>query len=206
MADRFAVFVDGVDVDLLEGLDNERRRQKAVQAINKIARDARAEAARKVLRQVALPASYVAPGNNRLYVSKQANNRSLEARITAQGRATSLARFVQGPAKINTAGIHLTIQPGHARFLKRAFLIRLPGKDGRTDAGAGNLGLAVRLGPGEALRNKNYSRRVASSLYVLYGPSVAQVFRDNQDEGVATDIAPGVANKLADEFRRLLDL
>lgn len=206
MADRFVFFADGVDVDLLEGVDNDKRRLKAVQALNKVARDARADIAKRILRQVALPSSYVQPGNHRLYVSKQAQKNSLEARITARGRATSLARFAVGPQKVNAEGVTVKVHPGQAQVLKRAFMIRLPGRGGSTDLGAANLGLAVRLRPGETLRNKNFARRVASGLYVLYGPSVAQVFRDNQDEGVATDAAPGVANDLLREFLRLMDL
>lgn len=205
MAERFLIFADGVDVDLLEGVDNESRRLSAVQALNKIARDARAMAATRILQQVALPESYVQPGGHRLYVSKQATKRSLEARITARGRATSLARFVEGNPSLHAEGLHIRVQPGRSTFLRRAFLIRLPGVGGSTDAGLGNTALAVRLGPGGTLRNKSFARRVASGLYVLYGPSVAQVFRDNQDEGVANDMAPEVVEKLTVEFSRLVD-
>lgn len=202
----FALFADGVDIDLLEGLDDKSRRLAAVRAINKIARDARTEAARRILQQIAVPASYVQPGEKRLYVSREASSNSLEARITARGRAMSLARYVVGSPKPGVAGVTVRIHPGLATYMRRAFLINLPGVGGSTDAGLSNRGLAVRLKPGDSLRNKNFSRRVASGLYVLYGPSVAQVFRDNADEGVANEMTPSVAQKLADEFTRLLDV
>ena len=96
MAQQFAVFIDGLESDLLEGLDTKGRRLAAVRALNRVARDARAEAARKIRDQVNLPARYVAPSQQRLYVSKKAQGSSLEARITARGRATSLAQFLQG--------------------------------------------------------------------------------------------------------------
>jgi hypothetical protein len=201
----FALFADGVDVDLLEGVDDKSRRLAAVRAINKIARDARTEAARRILQQIAVPASYVQPGERRLYVSREANSNSLEARITARGRATSLARYVVGNPKTAVAGVTVRVHPGLSTYMRRAFLINLPGVGGSTDTGLANRGLAVRLKPGDTLRNKNYARRVASGLYVLYGPSVAQVFRDNADEGVANEMAPSVAQKLANEFLRLIE-
>lgn len=203
---RFAVFLDAVESDVLSGLDNASRRRAAFQAINKAARDARAEAARRIRGQVNLPASYVSPSNKRLYVSKKAQGSDLEAVITAQGRATSLARFATNRNRVGKAGVYVQVKPGAVRFMRRAFVIRLPGVDGRTDPGLGNLGLAIRLRPGERLENKLQARRVENGLYVLYGPSVSQVFRANDGEGVANDIAPSVARDLESEFLRLLDL
>jgi hypothetical protein len=137
-------------------------------------------------------------------VSKQATRNDLEAKITARGRITSLARLVQGNPTPNAAGVYVEVQPHKIKFLKRAFVIRLPqGTNSVTDT-AHNLGLAVRLKPGKVLNNKLTARRVASGLYVLYGPSVSQVFRANDDSGVANDMAPGVADHLMAEFLRLL--
>lgn len=200
----FAVFLDGVELDLLREIDTAARRRAAVQAINKVARDARAQAARLIREQVNLPARYVSPAQKRLYVSKQAQGSSLEARITAQGRASSLAQFVTGPARPGKAGVYVEVQPGKARFMRRAFLIRLPqGTSPVTDTKF-NLGLAIRLRPGERLENKVSARRVEKGLYVLYGPSVNQVFRANDNSGVANDIAPDTAARLEAEFLRLL--
>lgn len=205
MADQFAVFMDGLEVDLLEGLDSKSRHRAAVRAINKIARDARAEAARKIRDQVNLPARYVSPSQKRFYVSKQAQGRSLEARITAQGRATSLAQFIPGGARKGQRGVHVEVAPGKARLMKKAFVIPLRQGNASVDTKY-NLGLAIRLRPGERLQNKTFAKRVESGLYLLYGPSVSQVFRANDGTGVASDMAPEVANDLTAEFLRLLDI
>lgn len=202
----FAVFFEGLDVDLLGGIDSKSRRLAASRAINKAARDARSRAAALIRDQVNLPASYVSPGNKRLYVSKNASQENLEARITAQGRATSLARFTQGSPKAGKPGVFVEVSPGKARFMKRAFLIKLPqGNSGVTDSRY-NLGLAIRLRPGEVIRNKAFSKKIDRGLFALYGPSVNQIFRANSGKGVASDMAPEVANKLTDEFLRLLDI
>lgn len=206
MMSKFAVFVDGVELDLLAGLDTESRRVAAVRAINKVARDARAQAARLIRNEVNLPARYVSPAQRRLWVSQQAKGNKLEARIEAQGRATSLAQFVSGNSKPGKPGVYVEISPGKARFLKKAFLIKLPqGASPVTDTKF-NLGLAVRLKPGETLKNKISARRVEKGLYVLYGPSVNQVFRANDGEGIANEMTPSVAGKLEAEFIRLLGL
>lgn len=201
---QFAVFAEGIELDLLSELDSKARRSAASKALNKIARDARSEAAKRILRQVALPASYVQPGNRRLYVSKPATANSLEARITAQGRATSLARFMTGGAKPGgRGGVTVAVKPGQARFMRRAFVMRLRAGNQFTDTQF-NLGLAIRLRPGESLQNKLRARKVENGLYLLYGPSVDQIFRDNSGEGVANDIAPQTADALAAEFARLI--
>ena len=203
---QFAFFADGLEVDLLEGFSTEQRRLAAVRAINKIARDARAQAAKMIRNEVNLPARYVSPSEGRLAVTKQANGSNLEARIMARGRATSLAQFVSGSAKPNVQGVHIEVAPGKARFLRRAFLIRLPQGNSPVTDTKFNLGLAVRLKPGDTLRNKITARRVEKGLYLLYGPSVSQVFRANDGDGIANEMTPGLEAKLRDEFLRLLRL
>jgi len=204
MAEQFAVFMDGLEVDLLDGLDSKSRKLAATRALNKAARDARAEAARKIRDQVNLPARYVSPSQKRLYVSKKANSRSLEARITAQGRATSLAQFIVGGGRRGQGGVYVEVAPGKARLMKKAFVIPLRAGNVLTDTQY-NLGLAIRLRPGETLNNKMFAKRVESGLYLLYGPSVSQVFRSNDGSGVASSMTPEVAKDVADEFLRLLD-
>jgi hypothetical protein len=173
----------------------------AVQAINKVARDQRAEAARRITDQINVPKSYVSPAGGRLVVSQQAQRTSLEARITARGRPTSLARFSRGtPGK---AGVTVEVKPGQSSFMRRAFLIRLPQGSALTDTRF-NLGLAIRLRPGERLQNKVRQVKLDNGLYLLYGPSVQQVFLDNQGRGVADDLAEPTADYLEAEFARLL--
>lgn len=202
--DQWAVFVEG-----LESLSDIEKatpsvRLAAVRAINKITRDGRVELARMILKEVNFPASYVGPQNKRLYVSKQATRNELEGRITARSRATSLARFVTGqPGK--GQGVRVQVTPGKSRFMKKAFLIKLPAGSAGVDTKY-NMGLAIRLRPGEALKNKRTARRMANGLYLLYGPSVDQVFRAEDGDGVANDIAPDLAAKLEREFLRLLEI
>jgi len=203
---KFAVFVEGLELDLLGGIDTSSRRLAATRAINKVARDARSKAARLIRNEVNLPARYVSPAQRRLWVSKSATQNSLEARIEAQGRATSLAQFVRGAPRAGKPGVYVEVAPGKARFLKKAFLIKLPqGASPVTDTKF-NLGLAVRLRPGESLKNKISARRVEKGLYVLYGPSVNQVFRANDGQGIANEMSPDVARRLEAEFLRLLGI
>lgn len=201
----FAVFAEGLS-DLESFADLKRDiRLAATRAINKVARDKRSRAARTIRSEVNFPASYVAPGQKRLYVSKQANRGDLEARITARGRPTSLARFAQNTGKTGKPGVYVQVAPGKSRYMKRAFLIKLPQGASLTDTQF-NLGLAIRLRRGETLQNKVSARKIASGLYLLYGPSVDQVFRSNSGAGVANDMVPEIERDLSAEFLRLLDL
>jgi len=205
MADTYAVFAEGItNLQEFDSLKDEIK-MWAVQAINKTAESSRTRAARLIRSEVNFPASYVNPGEKRLYVSKKAQRADLEARITARTRATSLARFVVGgPSKI-TEGVQVMVHPGKARLMRRAFLIKLRSGKSEIDT-KNNLGLAVRLKPGETLRNKTDAQKLDRNLYLLYGPSVAQVFRARDDSGVASDMSPEVVKDMEREFLRLVEL
>lgn len=191
--------------DVLGNLDDSKRTKLLSQAVNKTARDARVALARAVQAEVAFPNSAVSAQDERLYISKYASPASLKAVITARGRATSLARFATTKPKVNTPGVTVEVEPGSPRFMARAFLIKLPqGTSPITDTQF-NLALAVRLPKGQTLKNKNASR-VSRGLYVLYGPSVAQVLENNAGTGVAKDMAPEIAGDLSAEIVRLLEL
>lgn len=202
---QFDVEVDGLATFNLDGLSKRKIRTAAYRAINRGARDGRARAARMIREQVNLPASYVSPSERRLSVTQQANAGSLQAKITARARNTSLSRFVQGSPRPNRAGLYVEVAPGKVRFMKRAFLIRLPQGSALTDTKF-NLGLAIRLRKGERLENKRFARRIASGLYVLYGPSVDQIFRASDGRGVASDITPEIEEIIQREFFRQLNL
>jgi hypothetical protein len=60
-----------------------------------------------------------------------------------------------------------------------------------------NIGLAIRLKPGETIRNKREMVAFSKGLYLLYGPSVGQVFDD-----VAIDMEPMLSDRMEDEFVR----
>ena len=205
MADRYAVFVEGITgLDEAAGM-GERVKVAAYQAINRTTERGRAQAAREIRDEVNFPARYLSPGEKRLFVSKKAQRADLEGRIRARTRATSLARFVTGSVEPHKAGVRVEVAPGKARFLKRAFLVKLRAGSASIDT-RNNLGLAVRLKPGEVLRNKSDVRKLDRNLYLLYGPSIDQVFRARDGSGVAEDISPDLSSFLEREFLRLMEL
>lgn len=202
----WAVFAEGDLADTFKNLSPQRIAKLRAMAINTTAKHARAVAARDIRDQVNLPARYVSEGDKRLYVAQYATETRGEAVVRAAGRPTSLARYAKRPSTAQRgAGALVEVAPGRARLMKKAFFIRLPQGSQMTETQF-NLGLAIRLKPGEALMNKVQAVRMASGLYLLYGPSVDQVFRANDGGGVASDRAPYLAQRLENEFLRLLDL
>lgn len=169
-------------------------------AINDVATRGGMKLARDtMLDQVAFPKDYL--GGDRLKVSRYATEGSLEAVITARKRATSLARFAPGQS-VGTAprmGVRVTVGKGKTTTLRNAWLVRLK-KGASLDEDNYNIGLAVRLKPGEKLANKTKAHQswlVPDVVALLYGPSVDQVFRD-----VAGDIAKPIADMVSDQFFR----
>lgn len=184
-------------VEGLSSLDNieklpENVVRAARNAINRVTDKARTQASRDIREQVNLSASYLA---QRLSVRKRAVGRNLEAMIQGSDQPVSLARFAtsRNPSAARKAGgVKVQVSPGSTKFMERAFLMQLRN---------GNLGLALRLKDGEQLRNKRLVRKIGAGLYLLYGPSVDQIFR-----GVAEDNIPDIAADLEREFLRLMDL
>jgi hypothetical protein len=170
----------------------------ARQAVNKTADRARTAGARLMQQQVAFGAAYI---NERLQVTKRAQGTSLEAKVTGRFRATSLARFESSNAAPGQkGGLRVEVKPGVAKFMPNAFLMKLRSGGELTDTKF-NLGLAIRLRPGETLHNKRQLKHVGRNLYLLYGPSIDQVFRS-----VAHEIVPDMTEFLAAEFQRLVEL
>ena len=170
-------------------------------ALNRVAPTVRTRVAKRIGGQVNFPANYLTPASKRLYVSKKATRGSLETRIAARMRPTSLARFSDG--KVGKR-IRLQVKAGGAKFVgSRAFLIRL--RAGRADLDTkSNLGLAIRLRPGERISNK--IRQVKfQGLTLLYGPSVAQLALDNQGDGAFTDLSGEAGDRMVNEVIRLID-
>lgn len=148
--------------------------------------------------EINFPNGYL--NKDRLFVDRLATNASLEAAISGRDRPTSLARFVTSGSIGSRGGITVSVSKGSSTSLKKAFLVKL--KRGKTmDGTTFNVGLAIRLAPGETIQNKTmphtYSSMLGSNVVLLYGPSVDQVFK-----GVASDIAPDVADEVATEFFR----
>lgn len=200
MAGVYAVAVEGLsaleDIDALpEGILRAAR-----QAVNKTVDRTRARSARSIRDQVNFPARYLSGQKGRLQIAKKASGRDLEGIIRGRERPTSLAQFVTTGAPGKKGGVAVSVKPGSARRMPRAFLLKLRAGSAAIDTKF-NLGLAMRLRPGESIRNKTNAVKLAGNLYLLYGPSVNQVFASVADES-----APEAAAFLEQEFTRLLDL
>ncbi len=176
-------------------------RASAALAINASAKWAARDASRRIRLQVALPRNYIGDASNpdaKLRIRKTATGADLEAVLSAAQRPVSLARFVAGNTPIgrNRGQVHLRVKPGRSTTIPGAFLIRLPAGQ-RFDETHFNLGLALRLKPGERVRNKHTMQAIAKGLVLLYGPSIDQIFQT-----VREDIAPGTAQQAVSEFLR----
>lgn len=204
----YALFVDGFDdvQDAIASLDPEILRVVRM-SVNKGADMGRAEAARRIGRELNFPARYISGSGGKLTVTSRATSANLEAVIGGRMTATSLARFAvdRSPeAAKKRGGVNVAVKTGSAKFLPRAFLLRLKSGSRETDT-LGNLGLAMRLRPGEQIDNKRIkAKRVEGNLYLLYGPSVSQAFINAAGTGVAHDITPDVLDIMETEFKRLL--
>ena len=196
----YVVAVEGLDIaldDLSQAAPNVRK--AASMAINGALRRARTKSDREIRNQVNFPGNYLNPSTGRLVVSETSRPERLEGMVTARQRPTSLARFVKGTPRRGQP-VRLEVTPGRSTTIPNAFLIPLRAGAADIETKA-NLGLAIRLGPGERLSNKRRFKRIASGLYLLYGPSVDQVFRS-----VGAEQSEPTADFLESEFLRLLDI
>lgn len=202
MTGAYLVVIEGLDaISDLEAIPN-RVLRAATASVNKASDRARAAGKRGILSQINFPARYLDPSEGRLVVSQKATKNNLEARVSARTRATSLARFARGnPVPGDRRPINLQVSSGGAtRTLDRAFVIRLRAGTAALDTKS-NLGLAIRTENGEAPRAAYKPKRLGENLWLLYGPSISQVFATVRD-----DVSPDTADFLEKEFLRLLDL
>lgn len=179
----------------------DRAAQAMRMAINStIKSKGRAAIKSKMLSEVAFPASYL--NSDRLKVTRLASNKDLEAVLTGRKRATSLARFLTGhpvPNSKRKGGVTVRVKKGRSTYLKDAFVVRLNKGASLTEDGY-NLGLAVRLQPGEQLSNKRTGHKswlIPGRVALLYGPSVDQVF-----SGAVEELQPKIADMVSTEFFR----
>ena len=206
MADAFALVIEGLEqLDSIEKLPQDIVRSARI-AVNDAATRGRTLMGRDVLRQVNLPADYVAPRNKRLYVSKNATGTDLEAVITARSRPTSLARFAKESRPGRTKnGIRVEVEKGVTRTMGGAFLIRLRAGSELTDTKF-NLGLAVRTKNGRPPPGYKPAP-LGDNLWLLYGPAVSQIiYSERNNGGSATELTPEIQGMLADEFYRQMGL
>ncbi len=147
--------------------------------------------------QVAFPSGYL-EGDDRLKVTRLTSPARLEAAISARQRPTSLARFATS-GTVGQEGLAVKVGTNKGtRRLKKAFLVRLKAGTALNNDNF-NLGLAVRI-PGGAFRNKKDTGRMvrlAKDVFLLYGPSVDQVFKS-----VAVTETPLVLDEIETEFYR----
>lgn len=142
---------------------------------------------RDIESQVAFPMGYL-DSPDRLGLTRRATRGSLEAVITARDRPTSLARFAPGQTPENTrrGGVTVQVKKGRTKHLGKAFMVRLKN---------GNIGLATR--DASLISRAHKPMMLGRGVYLLYGPSVDQVF-----QGVADDSMPMIGKHLANEFYR----
>jgi hypothetical protein len=171
-----------------------------VLAINDSARDSEVTLRRQMQKEVNFPQGYLR--GKRFGVASKANRGNLEALIRGRDRATSLARFVENatsPESGKGKVLRVRVSPGKTINLKRgsgdpsAFLVKLKN---------GNTGLAIRLKKGEKLSNSVGAKELANNVFLLYGPSVDQVFRGVADDQT-DDIQAMVTQKFLRQFTRL---
>lgn len=195
-----------VEIDALDGLVDyfttlpDLTSRSARLAINQVATRGGLKLARdSIYDEIDFPDGYL--NGDRLRVSKYAKEGDLEAVIVARKRATSLARFAGGQVigSAMRSGVRVRVKSGSSTHLRNAWLVRLR-KGASIDEDNYNVGLAVRIRPGESISGKHSTHRswlVPNSVALLYGPSVDQIFRT-----VADDIAPRIGDMVADEFFR----
>lgn len=172
-------------------------------AVNDAARFGRSASSREIREQVAFKAGYLGSANDgadaNLAIAKYASSDDQEAVIRARDPATSLARFATTQPRFGGGqkGVRVRVEPGSTKSMRRAFFIRLKRGQGAVTDDNFNLGLAIRLKKGERVENKRTMKAIGGGLYLLYGPSVAQVFDD-----VAIELQDDISNKLLSEFVR----
>jgi hypothetical protein len=177
-------------------------RQAMSDAINGAIKFAYAESSREIRKDVNFSQDYIGSvaNGNRLKVSLYATKDAPIAKIRAEPRAVSLARFAANRGVFGKAGVSIMVKPGREEFLKESFLMRLSVGSAAVTTDNFNIGLAVRLKPGQVLRNRHKAVKFSTrdpNLYLLYGPSVDQVFNHVRDR-----IEPAVSKFLTSEFYR----
>lgn len=178
-----------------------RTRKASRLAINMVvAREGLKSIRNEMMNEVAFPNGYLK--GDRLGVTQYATESNLTGVITARKRATSLARFAAPGTAIGSlarSGVSVQVKRGSRTTLKGAWLVRL-NKGASLTEDQYNVGLAVRVRPGDTIRGKHSAHTswlVPGQVALLYGPSVNQVFRD-----VAETQSKEILDLLGDEFFR----
>lgn len=208
--DTYTIDVEGLE-DLIGDITRltDTQAKTVSQAINSTIQEARRIADRRIRKDTAFPAGYLVQGKKggKLQVTRTATPNDLQAAIRAEFRPTSLARFSSqksvGLAR-RSGGVSVSVKPGSVKFMKKAFLVKLRRGTALTET-VHNLGLAIRLKPGENIKNKkampaSKTNKNWKGVFLLYGPSVDQTFRS-----VAEQMEPEVKAFLEREYLRLME-
>lgn len=153
-----------------------------------------------IQKQIDFPVGYL--NDDRFGVDRKATPNNLVASLVARQRPTSLARFAIGGHVGGRGGVTVKVKPsGGSKTFKSGFLVRL--RAGMEDGG--NLGLAVRLEPGQTLNKKDQSRMVhlESNVVLLYGPSIDQVLNTSVADAETPEVVENVATEFYRQFARL---
>lgn len=151
--------------------------------------------------QINFPPGYL--NNDRFGVDQRATPNHLVASLVARQRPTSLARFATSGAVGQRGGVTVRVKPGGAgKTFKSAFLVRLRAGTSLED---GNIGLAVRLQPGQVLNKTDQSRMVhlEANVVLLYGPSIDQVLNTSVADAETPEVVENVATEFFRQFARL---
>ncbi len=176
----------------------------ARQSVNEASVFARRLGATEIRQQINFKAGYLNGSGNaaaRLAVTRRASDQDLEAVVTGRDRATSLARFRVGAfiprgrgARKRAVRVRVSATGG-AKVIRDAFYIRLRRGAAAVTDEQYNEGIAIRLKPGERISNKRAMSSLGGGLYVLYGPSVGQVYRT-----VSARTVDDVAQRMQERF------
>lgn len=166
----------------------ERTERAAALAINRVAeRQAQTLIKREMLKNIAFKYGYV---TKHIGVGKYASPSNLYAVIEAKDTPTTLFRFTgMSVAPRGKTKVKVTVGTGNTKIMDGAFYATLRGTPQvmlRTKTNAPPRGIA-----------RGGGKQIAPHLWLLYAPSVDQVFRT-----VADDEIPAIENELVYEFRR----
>lgn len=153
-----------------------------------------------VAAEVRFPAGYV---DDKINFDKRATPSDLTASVVGRQRPTSLARFATSGAVGRKGGVTVRVKTGSKTF-QDGFLVRLNQGASVSDDGY-NIGLAVRLKPGQQLNKSDTSRMVhlESNVVLLYGPSVDQILRNEVAEAETPEVVEAIGTEFFRQFARL---
>jgi hypothetical protein len=167
--------------------------QAASMALNETAQYARRITSAEIRKEIALRQGSISA---RIRVRRTASPNDLEAIVSAEDRATSLANYSNSPRQFGRQKRSPRVKvlsSGANQPMRGAFWIRLRGN---------NVGIAVRLKAGERVRNKNKMSSVGRGVYLLYGPSIGQAF-GSQARKMVPQISDYAETRVAHHLERL---